>query len=67
MFEAEAEGLLEMANSNTIKVPSPVCYGEYGNQCYIVMEYLDLGGSGDNALSTHDPEREDAADAVEKL
>ena len=48
MFEAEAEGLLEMANSNTIKVPRPVCYGEFGNQCYIVMEYLELTGGGDN-------------------
>ena len=50
MFEAEAEGLLEMADSSTIKVPRPVCYGEHGDQCYIVMEYLELGGSGDNVL-----------------
>ncbi|MDH5612061.1 MAG: fructosamine kinase family protein [Gammaproteobacteria bacterium] len=50
MFEAEAEGLLEMANSRTIKVPRPICYGEHGEQCYIVMEYLDLAGRGDNAL-----------------
>lgn len=50
MFEAEAKGLLEMAGSNTIKVPEPVCYGEHDNQCYIVMEYLEIGGHGDNAL-----------------
>ena len=50
MFEAEAEGLLAMANIHTIKVPRPVCYGEHGEQCYIVMEYLDLAGRGDNAL-----------------
>ncbi|MDH5388355.1 MAG: fructosamine kinase family protein [Gammaproteobacteria bacterium] len=50
MFEVEAEGLQEMANSNTIRVPRPVCYGEFGNQCYIVMEYLDLAGGGDNML-----------------
>ncbi|MCW8924054.1 MAG: fructosamine kinase family protein [Gammaproteobacteria bacterium] len=50
MFKAEAEGLLEMANSGTIKVPCPVCYGEHDNQCYIVMEYLDMGGGGDNDL-----------------
>jgi fructosamine-3-kinase len=50
MFEAEAEGLHEMANSNTIKVPRPVCYGEHGEQCYIVMEYLDLAGRGNNTL-----------------
>lgn len=50
MFEAEAEGLLEMANSETVRVPGPVCYGEQGNRCYIVMEYLKLGGRADTAL-----------------
>jgi fructosamine-3-kinase len=47
MFEAEAEALREMAASNTVRVPEPVCYGEYDSQCYLVMEYLDLGGSAD--------------------
>ena len=47
MFESEAEGLKEMAASNTIRVPEPVCYGTHGDQCYIVMEYLDLGGRAD--------------------
>ena len=50
MFEAEAEGLRAMADTNTIKVPQPICCGEYGEQCYIVMEHLQLGGRGDNAL-----------------
>lgn len=50
MFEAEAEGLLEMANSETVRVPRPVCYGSHGNQCYIVMEYLELGGHADRSL-----------------
>ena len=50
MFEAEAEGLREMAASKTVRVPEPVCYGEYGNQCYVVMEYLDLGGHADMRL-----------------
>jgi fructosamine-3-kinase len=47
MFAAEAEALREMASSNTLRVPEPVCYGECGNQCYVVMEYLELGGSAD--------------------
>ena len=47
MFEAEAEALREMAASATVRVPEPVCYGEYENQCYVVMEYLELGGSAD--------------------
>lgn len=50
MFEAEAEGLRAMAATRTIKVPQPVCYGEQGEQCYIVMEHLQLGSRGDNAL-----------------
>ena len=45
MFAAEAEALLEMAASNTVKVPKPVCYGENENSCFLVMEYLDLHGS----------------------
>ena len=48
MFEAEAKGLEEMAASNTITVPLPVCYGEFENQCYVVMEYLDLAGRPDS-------------------
>ena len=47
MFEAEAEALCEMAASKTVRVPEPVCFGEYGGQSYVVMEYLDLGGSAD--------------------
>ena len=47
MFEAEAEALLEMAASATVRVPEPLCHGEYGGQCYLVMEYLELGGSAD--------------------
>jgi fructosamine-3-kinase len=45
MFEAEAEALREMAASKTVRVPEPVCYGEFGSQCYLVIEYLELAGS----------------------
>lgn len=47
MFEAEAEGLQEMAASHTLKVPEPVCHGDHGQQCFIVMEYLPMHGSID--------------------
>lgn len=49
MFEAEAEALREMAASRTVRVPEPVCFGEYDGQCYLVLEYLELGGSADMA------------------
>ena len=45
MFEAEAQGLKELAESRTLRVPGPVCYGNHGQQCYIVMEYLPMNGS----------------------
>lgn len=44
MFEAEARGLEVLAGSHTVKVPEPVCYGNAGQQCYLVMEYLNLSG-----------------------
>lgn len=46
MFEAEAAGLQELARSCTVRVPGPVCWGEADGQAYIVMEHLELTGSG---------------------
>ncbi|HLO48887.1 MAG TPA: fructosamine kinase family protein [Kamptonema sp.] len=48
MFEAEALGLQQMWDSQTIRVPQPICWGTEGNSAYIVLEWLDLGGRGDN-------------------
>ncbi len=45
MFEAERDGLQEMNNSNSIRVPQPLCCGVTGTLSYIVMEWLELGGS----------------------
>ena len=45
MFQAEAEGLQAMVDSQTIKVPAPICYGTFENQCFIVMEHLAMHGS----------------------
>ena len=44
MFEAEALGLKQMWETQTIRVPKAICYGTEGNNCYIVLEWLDLGG-----------------------
>ncbi len=49
MFEAEALGLKEIADSNTIRVPRPLCWGTADSSAYIVMEYLPLGGSSRDA------------------
>lgn len=52
MFEAEFEGLEEIAQSNTIKVPQPLCVGISAGSAYIVMEHLPIhgahGGSNDS-------------------
>ena len=46
MFEAEALGLQQMRETQTIRVPEPICWGTEGNSAYIVLEWLDLGGRG---------------------
>ena len=48
MLRAEYLGVKEMADTNTIKVPTPVAYGEGGmlNTAFVVFEYLDMGGYG---------------------
>lgn len=49
MFAAEAEGLQAMADNDSIRVPRPVCWGSHDGQAYLVMENLELGGSGSAA------------------
>lgn len=45
MFEAEAEGLLEIAATETVKVPRPICWGVADKHSYLVLEYLSLSGN----------------------
>ena len=48
MFEAEAEGLREIASTQTVRAPLPVCCGVGGGQAFLVMENLSLkSGRGD--------------------
>lgn len=47
MFEAEAEGLAELASA--VRVPEPVCTGVEGPRAYLVLEFMELGGRGDVA------------------
>ncbi|SEO88885.1 fructosamine kinase family protein [Aquisalimonas asiatica] len=49
MFQAEAEGLQELAAADAIRVPRPLTWGEAGGRSYLVMEWLTLHGRGDNA------------------
>lgn len=46
MFAAEAAGLQEIDQSNTLRVPQPVCWGQNGQHAWLVLEYLDLNHRG---------------------
>ena len=46
MFEAETDGLQELAATQSIRVPSPICCGTAGGQAYLAMEFINLGGDG---------------------
>ncbi len=43
MFEAEDLGLRQMADTQTVRVPLPICYGVAEKSAYIVLEWLELG------------------------
>ncbi len=45
MFEAEAAGLEEMRQTQTIGVPKPICWGTADRSAYLVQEWLNLGRS----------------------
>ena len=45
MFAAEAAGLRELAQTNIIRVPRPVCHGTTADSAYLAMEYIELGNS----------------------
>ncbi len=52
MFEAEAEGLREIAATHTVRVPAPVCSGVAANQAFLALEYLPLRGADAQAQET---------------
>ncbi len=47
MFEAEALALRQIEQTATIRVPDPICFGITDQHSYLVLENLDLAGSGD--------------------
>lgn len=46
MFEAEFDGLREMAQTHAVRVPHPICLGTTGVKAWIVLEYLAFGFPG---------------------
>lgn len=47
MFEAEAEGLREIAATHSVRVPQPLCAGGDETHCWLVLERLPLRRQGD--------------------
>lgn len=47
MLNAEFEGIKDMYESKSIRVPKPICMGSTEYNCYVVFEKLTLGGFGD--------------------
>jgi len=45
MFEAEADGLRELAAARAVRVPAAICTGSADSQAYIVMEYHTIGST----------------------
>ena len=43
MFEAESLGLQQMYDTQTIRIPQPLCCGIAGDYSFIVMEWLEFG------------------------
>lgn len=48
MFAAEAAGLQEINQSDTLRAPQPVCWGQNSSHAWLVLEYLDLGTRSGN-------------------
>lgn len=46
MFEAESAGLAAIAATRTLRVPQPVACGACGEHAFLVLEFLELSGGG---------------------
>ena len=51
MFGAEAEGLAEIARSNTVRVPQPLCHGANAAASWLVLEHLALRPGDERSMN----------------
>lgn len=51
MFEAEASGLEEIAATNTVRVPLPICAENDQERAWLVLQYLPLTSAGPRAMA----------------
>src|SRR5262245_28513863 len=43
MFEAEADGLRRLKDTNTIRIPQVIAHGEDHDDSYLLLEHIDAG------------------------
>jgi len=48
LFEAEAQGLEALRNSQSFRIPKVIAYGEKGNTSYLLLEYICKGTPSSN-------------------
>ena len=51
MFIAEAQGLQEIINTQSVRAPQPVCYGKTASFSYLVLEHIPLKTLKNQALA----------------
>ena len=51
MFAAEADGLNQLAASQQLTIPKPIVHGIAGQQAFLVLTYLKLGGNNKSAAA----------------
>ena len=50
MFTAEAAGLTEIARSNTVRVPHPVCHGASAQASWLALEHMELRPGNERSM-----------------
>lgn len=51
MFNAEMQGLEAILTTQSIRTPKPICFGQSKQHSFLVLEYLELGGSPNPTLT----------------
>ena len=46
MLRAEYLGIKEMYETQTIRVPQPIAFGQHNNRAFVIFEYLEFTGAG---------------------
>jgi fructosamine-3-kinase len=51
MFAAEAAGLQELADIGPVRVPKVICFGEFQQHAYLLLEFIELGALDSRSAS----------------